>query len=383
MRKVQEVDMTIKKASISLLSICAALLLLFIHVPLAKAAQHGAGITNAATTPISVYGAWQCSNDACIWGTVRSVTEFDSKNHWLIDRGDGVPSVNLVVLSFVQPLKLLNKTTDAQTAQGVPIGMTSDIVNYFTSHHIRVMLSIGGITYASYWDQALATNPTQLGLNAAAVAQQLGVGIEIDYENSNSPNLTGLQAFINAYRSQEPYDATGNNPAARLTIDLAAGDRWLIPLATKATTDWLTTTQPVLDYANAMVPSKQPTSASAAEANWQEHVDGKPQYSPPIPPLAPAKFTGSLYISDTRGSLPPECTLFSGSLINTTGSYVQSVAPNGAGTTNGMLGYMFWAAECPSSRGTCTTPPNTCEGGVGVGGKTYAIPVPMPPLRQG
>jgi len=54
------------------------------------------------------------------------------------------------------------------------------------------------------------------------------VGIEIDYENSSSPNITGLQAFINAYRSQLPYDATGANPAARLTIDLAAGDRYLI-----------------------------------------------------------------------------------------------------------------------------------------------------------
>ena len=43
------------------------------------------------------------------------------------------------------------------------------------------------------------------------------MGIEIDYENGSSPNLTGLQAFINAYRSQLPYDATGANPAARLT----------------------------------------------------------------------------------------------------------------------------------------------------------------------
>jgi hypothetical protein len=300
----------------------------------------------------------------------------------LIDRGDGVPSVNLVVLSFVQPLKLLNKTTDAQTSQGVPVGMTADIVNYFKSHNVRVMLSMGGITYASYWDQALAANPTQLGLNAAAVAQQLGVGIEIDYENASSPNLTGLQAFIDAYRSIEPYDATGANQAARLTIDLAAGDRWLIPLATKATTDWLTTTKPVLDYANAMVPSRQPNSASAAEANWQEHIDGKPTYSPPIPPLAPAKFTGGLYITSANGAVQPECTTFTGSLIDTTGTYVQTVAPNGAGTTSGMLGYMFWAAECPSSRGTCTTPPNTCEGGVGVGGKTYTIPIPMPALRQ-
>ncbi len=80
--------------------------------------------------------------------------------------------------------------------------MTSDIVNYFNSRNIRVMLSIGGITYTNDWNTALATNPTQLGLNTAAIAQQLGVGIEIDYEESSSPNLTGLQSFITAYCSR-------------------------------------------------------------------------------------------------------------------------------------------------------------------------------------
>lgn len=370
-----------RKAAIRFSGIFVVLFLFFLNVPQSHAAPHRTALPTAAGTPISVYGAWACSNDACIWGTVRSVADYDSANHWLVDRGDGVPSVNLVVLSFVQPLKLLNKTTDSQALNGIPVGMTQDIVNYFKSHGIRVMLSIGGITYVSAWDQALATNPTQLGLNAAAVAQQMGVGIEIDYENSSSPNLTGLQAFINAYRSQEPYDPTGANPAARLTIDLAAGDRWLIPLTTKATTDWLTTSNPVLDYANAMVPSRQP-STSSAESNWQEHITGKSNYSPPIPPLAPARLTGSMYISDTKGGQPPECYMFNGSLIDTTGSYVQTVAPNGAGTSSGMLGYMFWAAECPSSKGTCTTPPNSCEGGVGVGSKTYNIPVPMPALRQ-
>ena len=49
----------------------------------------------------------------------------------------------------------------------------------------------------------------------------------------------------------------------------------------------------MLDYANAMVPARQPRRVDA-QANWQEHVDGKPQFNPPIPPLAPAKFTGSL-----------------------------------------------------------------------------------------
>ncbi|HEY3580941.1 MAG TPA: hypothetical protein VGK82_10370, partial [Pyrinomonadaceae bacterium] len=67
---------------------------------------------------------------------------------------------------------------------------------------------------------------------------------------------------------------------------------------------------------------------------------------------------------------------------NATGLYVQTVAPNGAGTTSGMLGYMFWAAECPSSRRICTVPPNSCEGGVGVGATTFGVPIPMPPLRQ-
>lgn len=336
--------------------------------------------TSARATQIEIYGAWHCSNDECTWGTVRNMTDFDTANHWIIDRGDGTPSVNLVILSFVNPLKLLNQTNDSQTVNGVPIGMTSAIVSYFTSHNIRVMLSIGGITYVSYWDQALSQNAAQLGTYAAQVAQRLGVGIEIDYENNTSPNLSGLQAFINAYRAIEPYDATGNNSAARLTIDLAAGDQYLVPLAATATTDWLTTSNPVLDYANAMVPNKQP-SASAAESNWQQHISGYPRITPPVPPLAPAKMTGSIFLVTGRNPAP-ECTTFSSSLEEATGNYVQTVAPAGAGTTSGMLGFMFWAAECQGTHTVCTTPPNTCQGGVGVGSSTYSIPFPMPALRQ-
>lgn len=337
-------------------------------------------IPSARATQIQVYGAWHCGNDFCTWGTVRNMTDFDTKNHWLIDRGNGQPSVNLVILSFVQPVKLMNLTNDSQTVNGIPIGMNTAVVSYFTSHNVRVMLSIGGQTYTSFWDQALAANPTALGTNAANAAKALGVGMEIDYENNTSPNLTGLQAFINAYRAIEPYDATGANPAARLTIDLGAGDRYLIPLAAQATSAWLNPANPVLDYANAMVPSKQP-SASAAETNWQQHVSGDPRMSPPVPPLAPARFTGSVFLV-TGHSPAPECVNFSASLEDSTGSFVENVAPNGAGTTPGMLGYMFWAAECQGTRTVCTTPPNTCQGGVGVGATTYTIPIPMPALRQ-
>ncbi|MET7804727.1 hypothetical protein [Micromonospora chersina] len=334
-----------------------------------------------AATPVQVYGAWHCGDDFCTWGTVRTVAQFDSQNHWLVDRGDGRPSVNLVVLSFVNPLDLLRQTTDATTLDGVPRGMTAEIVQYFTARGVRVMLSIGGITYTDDWDTALAENPTLLGQRAAAVATRLGVGIEIDYEQNTGPNLAGLQSFIDAYRAVHPYDATGARAPARLTIDVAAGDRWLIDLNRKATADWLRTDTPVLDYANAMVTAR-PVSASTAQANWQEHVDGKAQYSPPVPPLAPAKFTGAVYLA--YGGKPlPECVDYATSVQKAAAPYVQSVAPHGAGTTAGMLGFMFWAAERPATRGIGTVPPNTCEGGAGAGATALAVPVPMPALRQG
>ena len=77
-------------------------------------------IGTASATPIQIYGTWHCGNDACTWATVRDMTDFDAKNHWIIDRGDGVPSVNLVVLAFVNPLKLLNRTNDAGTVWQTP-----------------------------------------------------------------------------------------------------------------------------------------------------------------------------------------------------------------------------------------------------------------------
>ena len=199
------------------LAVAAALVVLSVTVA-AKPGGGGGGLS-PTPTPIQIFGAWDCSDDACTWATARTVSEFDSKNHWLIDR-DGTgpstsPSVNLVILSFVHPLKLLNQTTDAGTLNGVPRGMTSDIVNYFTSRGVRVMVSIGGITYTDAWNQALAQNATLLGQRAAALATQLGVGVEIDYEENSNPNLTGLQSFINAYRAVLPYDASGANPAAR------------------------------------------------------------------------------------------------------------------------------------------------------------------------
>jgi hypothetical protein len=315
----------------------------------------------SAATPIRVYGAWHCSDDFCTWGTQRSAAAFDAANHWLVDRGDGKPSVNVVVLSFVNPLKLLDGVTDATTVNGIPQGMTPNIVEYFTSRGIRVMVSIGGITYTDAWNQALARDAKALGTAAAEMATYLGVGVEIDYEQNASPNLTGLAEFITAYRTEHPYNVSGSDPTDWLTIDLAAGDRWLIALTERATRDWLPTN--ALDYANAMVPARQPRSAAEATANWQEHIDGKPKYAPPILALAPSKFTGGLYVA-LGGKPLPECINYATSLQRSTWPFVDG---------KGMLGYMFWAAERPSTRGIGTVPPNTCEKGIGLGSKEMGL----------
>lgn len=331
----------------------------------------------AQSNPLQVYGVWHCTSDYCLWASAPNMTTFDAQNHWILDRGTGQPSVNLVVLSFVNPLKLLNLTTDSGDTNGVPNGMIPAVVSYFENQGIRVILSIGGSTYTSYWDQALAADPTQLGINAANLAQSLNVGIEIDYENSSSPNLSGLQAFVNAYRSVVPYDATGNNFAARLTIDLGAGDTYLSQIAAQATNNWLQDTNPVLDYANAMVVNAN-TTVARYEKYWSEHIDGYPTLG--VDPIAPARLTGSFFLVSSKPI--PNCTNFNSSDQNTAASFVQNAAPAGEGTTTGMLGLMFWAAGCQGTNTVCTFPPNTCENGVGAGATYFAVPIPMPALRQ-
>src|SRR5258708_30218531 len=139
-----------------------------------------------AQTQLQVYGLWHCSTDACSWAAAPNMTTFDTQNHWIIDRGNGSPSVNLVVLSFVNPQKLMNLTTDSTDTKGIPNGMNAAVVNYFESKGVRVMMSIGGFSYIKNWDKALGSNPTQLCINAGHAAKQLHVRMEIAYEKSRN-----------------------------------------------------------------------------------------------------------------------------------------------------------------------------------------------------
>lgn len=316
--------------------------------------------------PMSIYGVWHCGDSYCDWSRVRDLGEFDRANRWIVDRNDGAdhrPSVNLVVLSFLEPMHLLLGTTNDRFADGIPVGMTPAIVDYFTSRQIRVLLSLGGVTYAGAWNEALVTDPALLAARAVAAVESLGAdGLEIDWENGtpDADEMAGIETFIATYNALTD---------AVLTLDLAVGTRYLQELSRRAAADWLPNGH--IDYVNAMVPRGEPDTAQ-----WQEHVDGKSNYDPPILPKAPAKIAVSMWLTDSRR--PHEnCVDFAGSTQLAKSGFVQTVQPNGAGLTPGFLGYMFWAAECPATRNVCTTPPNGCEGGMGVGASHFAIPIPL------
>ena len=344
----------------------------------------GGGGGGGEVQPISIYGVWHCGNSFCDWSQERSKAEFDAANHWIIDAdGDGSnrPAVNLVVLSFLKPMELLESVTNSSFVDGVPRGMTPDIVSYFTGHDIRVLLSMGGVTYTDSWNEALVTKPTELAWRAAETVITLGAdGLEIDWENGspNDAELAGIETFIEAYNTAYVdlyFAAFEETTEPVLTMDLAVGTRYLQELSRRAAADWLPNEK--IDYVNAMVARGEPSTDQ-----WQEHVDGKSNYDPPILPKAPAKVAVSLWLTDGRKP-NPNCDSFPDSSQLAKAEYVQTVQPNGAGVTPGLLGYMFWAAECPSTRNVCTAPPNGCEGGMGAGAAHFNIqPLDFDALRK-
>ena len=327
--------------------------------------------------PISIFGVWHCGNSFCDWSQVRNTStdpnepgDFHLANSWIIDRnGDGIdgdPSVNLVVLSFLKPMELLDGTSNGAFTNGIPTGMTQDVVDYFKNHGIRVLLSMGGVTYTDSWNQALVTDAAGLAQKAVAAVRGLGAdGLEIDWENGRptGPELAGIELFISTFNNLTA--ATGEV----LTLDLAVGTRYLQELSRRAAADWLPNGK--IDFINAMVARGDPSTDQ-----WQEHIDGKSNYDPPILPKAPAKIAVSLWLTDGR-TPNDNCINFEASSQLAKSNYVQTVLPNGAGTTHGLLGYMFWAAECPSTRNVCTTPPNSCVGGMGESATYFNIPIPL------
>jgi len=295
--------------------------------------------TLAASLPAltKIYSIWYCGDDACEWKTEPNL----NATSWITNRGDGKPTVNLVIFSFINPYSLLQDPT------GIPKGFTQNAVNYFKNKGIYVSFSIGGAAYSSDWDRALSSGAAQLARNAAAVAQKFGVGIEIDYETDSSGSLTQLDTFVKTYRSLIAYQP-GNTPAPQsiLTVDLGAGTGYLSALSAKAST-WVESPQ-LVNWLNAMV------SGDANGDNtqyWQQHLDGANWAN--IPPLKPSLLVGCLYAS----SGATNCGTYSGTVLEKAVTWSKS---------HNTYGISFWAAGCPG--------PNNCAGncpGIQQGSKAW------------
>src|SRR5438034_6008292 len=110
---------------------------IFLRAVLTRAFGLAIFLSMAALTAqgqMQVYGLWHCYTDACSWASVPDMTLFDANNHWIIDRGNGDPSVNVVVLSFVNPVKLMSLTTDSGDVNGIPIGRSEEHTSELQSH---------------------------------------------------------------------------------------------------------------------------------------------------------------------------------------------------------------------------------------------------------
>jgi len=273
-----------------------------------------------------VYASWHCSDDGCSWGSQPALSSFD----WIVNRGDGKPTFNILNLAFVNPITLLN------SADGIPKGMTSTLIQYLQGKGITVVLSIGGASYSPLWDQALGSSASQLGKNAAAVAQKYNVGIEIDYEQDSSSQLANLDTFVKAFRAVNPFES-GNNPSPKsiLTIDLGAGTGFLTQLS-KQTSTWLSNKQ--INWAYAMVSGEVDPTLAGASQYWQQHLDGASWAQ--IPPMAPSDLVVCLYASSNSKN----CKNYSGTVLEGTVGWVNSKQAKGIS---------FWAAGCPAGPSQC------------------------------
>jgi len=272
-----------------------------------------------------IYSAWYCGDDSCLWASPPS-----NNASWLVNRGDGKPTVNVVTFAFIDPLTLLKGQ--------IPAGFTKGEVNYFNNKGIYVLFSIGGASFSANWDSALNQDAVKLAQNAAAIAQQYGVGIEIDYEQDSGASMSLLTTFVKTYRSIIPYDSSSSpSPQSILTVDLGAGTGYLSAISATAGS-WLSSN--LVNWANAMV-SGDPNGDNTQY--WTQHLQGASWAN--IPPMNANQLVGSLYASSGAA----DCQSYTAPLPDSV-SWIQS---------NKARGIAFWAAGCPAGPNQCA---NSCPG---------------------
>jgi len=273
------------------------------------------------------YGIWHCGNDGCDWNTTPNKTSMA----WIMDRGDGKPTVNVFSMAFLNPQIILTKGV-----AGVPAGMTKEFINGLKARGITVLMSIGGITFVSDWEKALR-DPVTLGHNAAAIAQEYGVGIEIDYEGESHPAIANLSTFIKdflpqfiaTYRGHIPVDnSTTPHTSSVLTVDVDASDRWLQELDA-ASAKWVEAGE--ISWINAMVSNRPYHSAGDATDNWQVKIDGDSRTG--CPPVKAGNLCVSMFAGDANIKPTGSCKKYAGSVLEGVMPWVKKKK---------VKGLMFW-----------------------------------------
>jgi len=276
----------------------------------------------SAPLPLNeILALWYCGDDGCSWGEQPNL----NNAKWILDRGDGKPVANVINIAFVDPLALLKRTNNSANLNGVPKGLTPTVVNYFWSKGIYVIASIGGASYVDKWNQALDSDPVQLAKNAALLANELNVGIEIDYEQDDGSRITALDTFIKTFRSIIPYDSN-LSPKSLFTIDLGSGNDYLAALS-KASIAWLSSKS--LNWAYAMVDEAPYNSISQATANWQQHLTG----GSGISPMPATDLIVSLYAEKPAKN----CNSYDGTVQQGAVSWIQQ---------KGTRGLAYWSVGC-------------------------------------
>lgn len=254
-----------------------------------------------------IYGAWHCGPGDCEWASVPT----NDSMGWLLNRGDGKPTVNVLSLAFLNPVKVLNNGV-----KGVPPGMTKSFINDLRSRGISVYMSIGGASWVSEWETALS-DPQKLATNAVAIAREYNVGIEIDYEGEKA--VPQLNAFVKAFSSQ--------GPGISLTTDVDSDNGWIVAVD-KAAVDWVKAGS--AETLNAMVDDKPFPSPSVAEGQWINHLHGTSD----VPALSGRNLTVALYAGDPDvGGVTKNCQQYAGSVLEGIIPWVKS---------NNVRGIMFW-----------------------------------------
>lgn len=128
-------------------------------------------------------------DDQSGWGTVREMADFDSKNHWLMDRGDGSPSVNLIVLSFVNPLRITCFSPVATAAAPYAISLAKECDACLTLLHVVAEPKAGDLLESS----EIVASSERLLRNLISAEDEPFCASEYVVETGSCPaSITGL-----------------------------------------------------------------------------------------------------------------------------------------------------------------------------------------------